>query len=245
MVRLAPCIVLGGLLAAGPGCSLVTVQQDPFPALEIRADRPAPPPARVVLTDSNIQILDKVQFETGSDKLLPVSFPLLDQVAQVMLENEQIELIEIQGHTDSTGSAGINRKLSAARAESVKRYLADKKIAKARMTAKGYGPDVPIADNATVNSPIVVSGRTGNAPATTPVLVNIVHTYKGDLKVDLVAPDGSVYVLHNRTGGSADNINQTYNVNLSGEALNGTWRLRARDRGAADVGYINSWSITF
>ncbi len=149
MARLAPCVILGGLLAAASGCSLVTVQQDPFPALEIRADRPAPPPARVVLTDSNIQILDKVQFETGSDKLLPVSFPLLDQVAQVMLENEQIELIEIQGHTDSTGSAGINRKLSAARAESVKRYLMDKKIAKARMTAKGYGPDVPIADNAT------------------------------------------------------------------------------------------------
>ncbi|MCR6625280.1 MAG: proprotein convertase P-domain-containing protein [Pseudoxanthomonas sp.] len=75
--------------------------------------------------------------------------------------------------------------------------------------------------------------------------VNIVHTYKGDLIVDLLAPDGSVYVLHNRTGGSADNINQTYTVNLSSEALNGNWRLRARDRAAADTGYINSWSITF
>ena len=127
----------------------MTVQQDPFPALEIRADRPAAPPPRVVLTDSNIQILDKVQFETGSDKLLPVSFPLLDQVAQVMAENAQIELVEIQGHTDSTGSAAINRKLSAARAESVKRYLVDKKIAKARLTTKGFGPDVPVADNAT------------------------------------------------------------------------------------------------
>ena len=94
--------------------------------------------------------MDKVQFETGSDKLLPVSFPLLDQVADVMIENPQIELIEIQGHTDSTGSAAINRKLSAARAESVKRYLVDKKIAKGRFTTKGYGPDVAIADNATV-----------------------------------------------------------------------------------------------
>ncbi|MFZ2753698.1 MAG: M14 family zinc carboxypeptidase [Lysobacteraceae bacterium] len=107
------------------------------------------------------------------------------------------------------------------------------------------GTDVPIADNATVNSPIIVSGRTGNAPATTPVLVNIVHTYKGDLKVDLVAPDGSVYVLHNRTGGSADNINQTYSVNLSTEALNGTWNLRVNDNAAGDVGRIDSWSITF
>ncbi len=105
--------------------------------------------------------------------------------------------------------------------------------------------DYNIADNATVNSPITVSGRTGNGSATTPVAVNIVHTYKGDLKVDLVAPDGSVYVLHNRAGGSADNIVQTFTVNLSSEALNGTWNLRVNDNAANDVGYINSWSVTF
>ncbi len=107
------------------------------------------------------------------------------------------------------------------------------------------GTDFTISDNATVESPITVSGRSGNAPASTPVAVNIVHTYIGDLKVDLVAPDGSVYVLHNRTGGSANNINQTYNVNLSSEPLNGTWRLRVRDNATFDTGYINSWSITF
>jgi PKD repeat protein len=105
--------------------------------------------------------------------------------------------------------------------------------------------DYTISDNATVNSPITVSGRTGNAGTAVPVAVNIVHTYKGDLKVDLVAPDGSVYVLHNRTGGSADNIVTTYTVNLSTEALNGTWNLRVNDNAAGDTGYINSWSITF
>jgi leucyl aminopeptidase len=105
--------------------------------------------------------------------------------------------------------------------------------------------DYPIADNATVNSPIVVSGRSGNAGTAVPVAVNIVHTYKGDLKVDLVAPDGSVYVLHNRAGGSADNIVQTFTVNLSTEALNGTWNLRVNDNAASDTGYINSWSVTF
>ena len=105
--------------------------------------------------------------------------------------------------------------------------------------------DYTINDNATVSSPITVSGRTGNGSATTPVAVNIVHTYKGDLKVDLVAPDGSVYVLHNRAGGSADNIVQTFTVNLSSEALNGTWNLRVNDNAAQDVGYINSWSVTF
>ena len=102
-----------------------------------------------------------------------------------------------------------------------------------------------INDNATVESPITVSGRSGNAPSSTPVAVNIVHTYIGDLKVDLVAPDGSVYVLHNRSGGSANNINTTYNVNLSSEALNGTWKLRVNDNYSADTGYIDSWSVTF
>jgi subtilisin family serine protease len=105
--------------------------------------------------------------------------------------------------------------------------------------------DYQIRDNSTVSSPITVSGRTGNGSATTPVAVNIVHTYRGDLVVDLVAPDGSVYNLLNRSGGSADNVNQTFTVNLSSEALNGTWNLRVRDAATADTGYINSWSITF
>ena len=96
-----------------------------------------------------------------------------------------------------------------------------------------------------MTSSIAVSGRTGNGGASTPVAVNIVHPYIGDLIVDLVAPDGSVYNIHNRTGSSTDNINKTVNINLSGEALNGTWKLRAADRAAADTGYINSWSITF
>ncbi len=104
--------------------------------------------------------------------------------------------------------------------------------------------DYPIADNATVESPIAISGRSGNAPASTPVGVDIRHTYRGDLKVDLVAPDGSVYVLHNRSGGSADNVIGTYTVNLSSEAINGTWRLRVNDNYAGDTGYINSWDLT-
>ncbi|MFJ6937192.1 M28 family metallopeptidase [Streptomyces sp. NPDC101132] len=105
--------------------------------------------------------------------------------------------------------------------------------------------NIPDSPAAAVNSPITVSGVTGNAPATTKVDVNIVHTYRGDLIVDLVAPDGSVYNLHNRTGGSADNIVQSYTVNASSEVANGVWNLRVRDAAAQDVGYINSWKITF
>jgi OmpA-OmpF porin, OOP family len=130
------------------GCSLVTVERD-FPPMQIRAERAAPPPPRVVLTDSHIEILEKVQFELGSAKLLAVSFPLLDEVARVLADNPQILVIEIEGHTDSTGGAARNRELSRERADSVREYLIGRGIAKDRMAAKGYGPDRPIAGNDT------------------------------------------------------------------------------------------------
>ncbi|WP_063749869.1 S8 family serine peptidase, partial [Streptomyces sp. C] len=105
--------------------------------------------------------------------------------------------------------------------------------------------DVAIGDNTTVESAITVTGVTGNAPATLKVGVNIAHTYIGDLKVDLVAPDGTVYTVHNRAGGSTDNINQTYTVNASSEVANGTWKLRVNDNAGGDTGKIDSWSIGF
>jgi Zn-dependent metalloprotease len=105
--------------------------------------------------------------------------------------------------------------------------------------------DYAINDNATVESPIAVSGRSGNAPNNAVIDVDIRHTYKGDLKVDLVAPDGSTYTIHNRSGGSADNVIGTYTLNLSSEALNGTWKLRVNDNATWDTGYINGWAITF
>jgi hypothetical protein len=107
------------------------------------------------------------------------------------------------------------------------------------------GSDYTINDNATVESPITVSGRSGNAPSNASVAVDIRHTYRGDLLVQVVAPDGSLYTLSNRSGGSADNITGTYTVNLSSETLNGTWKLRVNDNANQDTGYINSWSVTF
>ncbi|MGM1059145.1 S8 family peptidase [Saccharothrix sp. Mg75] len=104
------------------------------------------------------------------------------------------------------------------------------------------GTDVAIGDNSTVNSPIALT-CSGTASATTTVQVNIVHTYIGDLVVDLVAPDGSVYNLHNRSGSSTDNINRSYTVNASSETAAGTWQLRVRDAASLDTGYINSWTL--
>nr|WP_259394566.1 proprotein convertase P-domain-containing protein [Stenotrophomonas koreensis] len=107
------------------------------------------------------------------------------------------------------------------------------------------GTDVTISDNTTVESAIAVSGRSGNALASTPVVVDIRHTYKGDLKVDVVGPSGTLYNIHNYTGTSTDNVQGTFNLNLSNEPKNGNWRLRVHDRAGGDTGYINSWSITF
>lgn len=104
--------------------------------------------------------------------------------------------------------------------------------------------DYAIADNSTVDSPVTVN-RTGNAPSTLKVDVNIVHTYIGDLKVDLVAPDGTLYNLHNRSGGSANNIVKAYTVNASSEVANGVWKLRVNDNANIDTGKIDSWKLTF
>ena len=130
---------LGLALVLAAGCSLFTVKQDPMPVMEIRADRPPPGPDRVVLTASSIEIKDKVQFATGKAEILPQSFSLLDDVAKVFVENEQIELVQIEGHTDSTGGAAINRTLSQQRAESVVKYLAGKGVAKKRQAPGRQG----------------------------------------------------------------------------------------------------------
>lgn len=105
---------------------------------------------------------------------------------------------------------------------------------------------VAIPDNgAAIESPISVTGRSGNAPSALQVGVDITHTYRGDLVIDLVAPDGSAYRLKSAASDSADNVNTTYTVNASSEAANGTWKLRVQDTAAQDTGTLNGWKLTF
>ena len=105
------------------------------------------------------------------------------------------------------------------------------------------GTDVPIPDLATVSSSVTISGCSGNASATTTVEVHIVHSYRGDLVVDLIAPSGAVANLLNRSGGSADNVDQIFTVNMSGSPANGTWTLRVRDAASLDTGRIDSVTV--
>jgi OOP family OmpA-OmpF porin len=90
-------------------------------------------------------VLTGVTFESGSAKLKPASLGVLDAVA-TQLKSSGAK-VEVSGHTDASGSPAINRALSQRRAESVVAYLAAKGVPSANMTAKGYGPDKPVAPN--------------------------------------------------------------------------------------------------
>ncbi|AVZ77174.1 peptidase S8 [Streptomyces lunaelactis] len=106
--------------------------------------------------------------------------------------------------------------------------------------------DVAIADNSTVESPLTVTGVSGNAPATLKVGVDIKHTYRGDLVVSLVAPDGTVYTLEDfPNNDGTDNVARTYTVNASSEVAAGTWKLRVSDVASQDIGKIDAWNLTF
>ena len=93
-------------------------------------------------------VLRGVTFESGLSALKPDSYTILDIVAASLVANAEIR-IEIAGHTDNTGSAATNTRLSQARAEAVRAYLASKGVAPDRMVAKGYGPTQPVALNTT------------------------------------------------------------------------------------------------
>ncbi len=104
---------------------------------------------RVVVKREKIEINDKIFFAYDSDRILPQSYDLLDNVAQVINEHTEIPAIFIEGHTDSDGPDDYNLALSDRRAKSVMRYLIDKGVAQDRLKAKGFGETQPIASNDT------------------------------------------------------------------------------------------------
>jgi outer membrane protein OmpA-like peptidoglycan-associated protein len=93
-------------------------------------------------------VLQGVTFEVGRSALRTDSYTVLDIVAASLVANPEI-VIEVGGHTDNTGSAATNLRLSQARADAVRTYLASKGVQPERMSARGYGPAQPIAPNTT------------------------------------------------------------------------------------------------
>ena len=91
-------------------------------------------------------VLEGVTFETGSAQLTAGAREILNRVAQSLVANGDIR-VRVTGHTDATGPRALNTELSQDRAESVMRYLVERGVASARLEARGYGPDRPVASN--------------------------------------------------------------------------------------------------
>jgi OOP family OmpA-OmpF porin len=136
-------------------------------------------PSLVQVTGTEIKILDSVNFATDSDKIVGKrSFEVLDGVAAVMSHHPEIFKVEVQGHTDNAGNHDHNVDLSKRRAAAVVAYLTSKGIAADRLSAQGYGPDKPIADNKSAKGRsknrrvefqiLQQSGKQGAAPTAAP-----------------------------------------------------------------------------
>ena len=106
-------------------------------------------PKAVRVSETEIIILQQVQFDTAKAVIKKESDALLDEVAGVLKEHPELDLLEVQGHTDSRAARAYNLKLSEDRAKAVVKALEKRGIEGKRLTAKGYGPDRPIAGNDT------------------------------------------------------------------------------------------------
>jgi outer membrane protein OmpA-like peptidoglycan-associated protein len=109
-----------------------------------------PKVALVKVQGNEIKIKKQIHFETDSAKILGDSNSLMEEIADVLQRTPTIKKVEIQGHTDNTGTREHNLQLSEARATSVKAWLVSAGIDGNRLTSKGYGQDRPLAPNVTV-----------------------------------------------------------------------------------------------
>ena len=97
---------------------------------------------------NQVIVLKNIFFDVNKTTLKPESATEIENAYKLLVDNPSIE-IEISGHTDNTGSAATNKKLSEGRAQAVVNALKEKGIDGSRMKAAGYGPDKPIASNKT------------------------------------------------------------------------------------------------
>lgn len=102
-------------------------------------------PAKVIVEQGRIRILENIRFKSGSSEIDEQSHSILDQVALTMKANKQIKRVRVEGHTDERGSHELNMRLSRERANSVRDYLVRKGVKPERLVAEGFGPDKPLS----------------------------------------------------------------------------------------------------
>jgi outer membrane protein OmpA-like peptidoglycan-associated protein len=124
----------------------VRANEEARPTLSINK---RPKVALVKIQGNEIKISNQIHFETDSAKILGDSNQLMEEIADTMNRNPNLKKIEIQGHTDNTGTREHNQTLSDQRANSVKSFLQTAGVDGNRLVAKGYGQDRPLAPNVT------------------------------------------------------------------------------------------------
>jgi outer membrane protein OmpA-like peptidoglycan-associated protein len=106
-------------------------------------------PKFIHLEGSTVRVLQQVHFATGSATILPDSFPMLQEIVQLLKANPGIKKMRIEGHTDNRGAADMNLDLSKRRAASVRQWLITHGIDSTRLESEGYGLTKPIQSNDT------------------------------------------------------------------------------------------------
>jgi len=107
------------------------------------------PPPKAVLKAKKIELKEAVYFDVDRASIQERSFQLIDDISRILVDNPQVKVVTIEGHTDSTGSAERNLLLSQQRADAVKTFLVRKGVAPERIDAKGFGQTRPVADDRT------------------------------------------------------------------------------------------------
>ncbi len=145
-----------------PGTAQMQVDADDFLTFVAPADvkvrqevtvdpviRHRPKQGLVQIGAKEITIKQQVQFALDQAVILPESTALLSEIADVLIHNVRIKRIEIQGHTDNSGSADHNQTLSDQRADAVRAWLTSHGVTPDRLVAKGFGQSKPLVPNVT------------------------------------------------------------------------------------------------
>jgi outer membrane protein OmpA-like peptidoglycan-associated protein len=123
---------------------------EPPPPAATEADPESDAALRAALERDGRVVLRGIRFDTDSAIPRADSLPTLEALARLIAASEEGRRWLIEGHTDSTGSAAHNRRLSARRAQAVVEWLAGRGISPDRLEAVGHGPDRPVASNASL-----------------------------------------------------------------------------------------------
>ncbi len=148
-----------------PGTAELKVEADGYLVLVVPADvrarqesavdlalRPKPKQPKVLVTAKEITIKEQIQFALDSAVILPESFGVLTEIADTVIRHPEIKRLEVQGHTDNSGTAEHNQLLSEQRSEAVRAWLVQHGVETDRLVARGYGQDRPLVPNVTAGN---------------------------------------------------------------------------------------------